>query len=485
MRKSFLSAALALLLLSPGLQAARQIQDDQDRPLVPAALDLAYHLAATKPDSPVLSDLTDWLSVADPENLDIKALKEALVFGGAVKDRGGAAKALAAKFSNAAEAVKGAEFPAARRSLYLALAVALDKDDKNSLALLQQIKDSGLEVRVAQLVRQLPAAVYHDPEVEARKLAAAQAAAAKNVVDTSKALTTPEEERKKIRKLLMRTKFPNFDYSEATALDAINRLNQFFYWQGFSFDVQGSRLGIIDRKKAENGCVFFVSPLFKPERDTYHLKDVTVFEILQSFTDNLNMEFNIVGNKVILTDGKPSDPTFTPPGGVDLEKLASRLRGGAKEDITRWRGQEISFTGTVSGISDQDNGNRTILLNGGKLKLLIRLVDVDNEGWKEFANLISTEKAKKPIKNNNNNGNKNNNNGNGNNNNNNTPNGGNGLDPVQQVIGLHLTGFATVDKIDLDKITLTKGSKLVLEGRKLKIIKTAFDREAQEDLDEL
>ena len=252
MKSLFVLVLLVLLVLPFGGSAKMSLENAGDRAIFEEGVQVAAKLVSGESGKDTGKILLKFLRWMDSANKSVKELNMQLVFGEPITMKaGGSSKALCEQLL-----ARSADFEdeLSRKLLYLVVASALDGSNKEVAQLLSEKKQMSYNLSLKSLLEGAASPTLVDLEQIEKERAEAAAQAKQEDEDFSKEYgKIGAASREEIEEFLDSVTFDNFLYSEATILDAINRLTFRMFWQGIQFTVKGKRLSVVKEDKASNG----------------------------------------------------------------------------------------------------------------------------------------------------------------------------------------------------------------------------------------
>ena len=368
----------ALLAMQLTLSAELDIKNEQDRAIFKEAYSLASIILSQDSKSRSGSNILKFAAWMNPQHTGVKEMRGKAVFGEKVSAHGtGSAVKLARMLVDRQKKISDLN----TRILYVIIATTVDPTNNEAVGELKTMKDSGYDTNLSKLLKECKKPELIDL-VAAAKIAAEQNKKMEKENKELKSVYKPERANKmsvvEIEKLLDLIKFKSFNYSEASILDAINRITHKLYWRGVQVTLSGNRVSYTDIKTASNGAIFYVGPLYEPKSEEYKLKDSTLREILSHFNINMNLAYTLREGEIALSDSEIPEFSDIPEEGLAANNLRQQMRNFSIADIKKYRGKSFKMNGIITGIGRGMDSRRIYFsLDGGMTQLHVDKVKLD------------------------------------------------------------------------------------------------------------
>ncbi len=369
---------LAVFILPLSLMADLDIRNEEDRAIFKDAYSLSSILLSQNGKSQAGATLIKFAAWLHSEHKGVKDMRSKAVFGEKIESHGAARSSVLSKKLMARQSqIKDQS----TRILYVVVAAAIDSTNNEAKGELKTMTQNGFDVSLNKLLKDAAQPELTDLAEDARKVAVREREIVKENNELKKAYT--KDDRKKlsaaeIEKLLDLVKFKTFAYSEASMLDAINRVTHKLFWRGVQVTLSGNRISYTDIQKASNGALYYIGPLFEPRRDEFKLKDVTLRDLLSHFNINMDLEYSILDGEIALSDGELSDFSDMPEEGFAANDMQAVMKNFKISDLKKYRGKSFKMNGIVTGLGrGMDSRTMFFALDGGLTQLTVTKADLD------------------------------------------------------------------------------------------------------------
>ncbi|MCM8528946.1 MAG: hypothetical protein NE327_20655, partial [Lentisphaeraceae bacterium] len=329
------------------------------------------------------NDLVKFCAWLNSEHEGTKAIRTKLVFGDPVTavgkgDGAHLAKLLMFRLKDFNEQSK--------RVLYTIIASKVDPDNVDASAQMKEYKDQGVDVSLSKAIKD-----SEKPKlVDLAEVAKAQKEQDMKTEAENKELSTESASKMMvsadtIEKMLDLIKFETFSYSEATLLDAINRLTHKMYWRGVQFTLTGRRISITGVQKAHNGAIFYTGPLYQPQTEEYTIKKKTLRDILDHIGKNMDLNYRVLDGEVAFSDTELSEISEVGEDGIDANDLMRTMKDFKIKDIQKYRGKSFKMNGIVTGLGrGMDSRTVFLALDGGLIQVYCQRADLEQDVYKRL-----------------------------------------------------------------------------------------------------
>lgn len=387
----------AVLLSTTSLFAELSVENEKDRVIREKSYILASELLSKNVRDKAGNNLIKFCTWLNPEHEGVKAIRTKLVFGDTVTAVGKGDGPHLAKLLM----YRQKDFDVqSKRIIYTVIARAVDPDNVDASTQLKEFKDQGRDVSLAKAIKE-----SENPKlVDLAEIAKAtkendMKIAAENKQLSTESASQPVVSADMIEKMLDLIKFKTFSYSEATLLDAINRLTHKMYWRGVQFTLTGRRISITSVQKAHNGALFYVGPLYQPRAEEYTVKNKTLRDILDHIGKNMDLDYKVRDGEVALMDTELSEVSDVGEDGVDANELMKSMKDYNIKDMQKYRGKSFKMNGIVTGLG-RGMDSRTVFfaLDGGLIQLYCSRVKMEQDVYKRLDVAVETWKKDEGLK---------------------------------------------------------------------------------------
>ncbi|MCM8539202.1 MAG: hypothetical protein NE328_02935 [Lentisphaeraceae bacterium] len=370
------------LMSSTSLFAEMSVENERDRLIHEKSYVLAAEILSKDIRSKAGSDLVKFCAWLNPEHEGIKAIRTKLVFGDPVTAVGKGDSTQLAKLLM----FRLKDFDAqSKRILYTVIAASVDPQNVDASAQMKEFKDQGADISLAKALKE-----SEKPKlVDLAEVAKAQKKQDMKVAEENSQLSTESASKMSvsadaIEKMLDLIKFKTFTYSEATFLDAVNRLTHKMYWRGVQFTLTGRRISIIGVQKAHNGALYYSGPLY-PQADYFTIKDKSLRDILDHMGKNMDLDYKVRDGEVAFMDAELSEISEIGEEGIDANDLMKTMKDFNLKDIKKYRGKSFRMNGIVSGLGrGMDSRTVFLALDGGFIQLYCQRADLEQDVYKRL-----------------------------------------------------------------------------------------------------
>lgn len=377
--------------------AGLSIENERDRVIQEKSYILAADLLSKNIKDKVGSDLIKFCAWLNSEHEGVKAIRAKLVFGDPVSSVGKGdgthlAKLLMYRQKDFDEQSK--------RILYTVIANKVDPDNVDATTQLKEFKDQGRDISLSKAIKE-----SEKPKlVDLTEVAKAQQEKDMKIEEENKQLSTESAGNivataDSIEKMLDLIKFKTFSYSEASLLDAINRLTHKMYWRGVQFTLTGRRISIVGTQKAHNGAIYYVGPLYQPRTEEFTVKNKTLRDILDHIGKNMDLDYKVRDGEVALMDTELSEISEAGEDGVDANELQKIMKEYRIKDIQKYRGKSFKMNGIVTGLGrGMDSRVIYLALDGGLIQVYCKKIDLEQDVYKRLDTAVETWKKDGGLK---------------------------------------------------------------------------------------
>lgn len=372
--------------------AEMSIEDEKDRTILEESYVLASSLLSKNIRDKAGNDLIKFAAWLNAEHTGVKAIRGKLVFGDPVTAVGEGDAVKLAKMLM----FRQKDFDQqSKRILYTVIANKIDPENVDAITQLKEFKDLNVDLSLSKAIKDSDkpklvdlAAVAQEKKEMDKKI---EVENARLSTESANSLTVAGSE---IDKMLDLVKFNTFSYSEATLLDAINRLTHKLYWRGVQFTIKGKRISYTEVKIAANGARFYVGPLFQPNKEEYTLTNKTLREILDHIGMNMDLVYNVLDGEVAFSDADAPEFSDMPEEGLAANELQRTMKDFRIKDLQKYRGKTFKMNGIVTGLGrGMDSRTVYLALDGGLIQLYVSRGKLEDDVYKRLDNEI--EKWKK------------------------------------------------------------------------------------------
>ena len=326
---------LVFLLISGTLSAGLSIKNDKDRSIFEDAVVLSSQMLSKNAKDKAANALLKFASWLDKSDSRVKEMKAKAVFGDPISSLSGSASRdlFVRKIINRSEELRG---ETSKRMLYIVIGKMVDPSNAKITALHEELKAGRFDLTLSKLIEDSASPERVDLAEEKRLEEERQ----RKIEADNRAL---KEEYDKISEedvnlILDNSKFKAFSYSEASILDAINRITHKLYWRGIQMKITGKRISYTATEEATNGAIFYRGPLYQPNVEEYAIENKTIRQVLDHISANIGVMWRIGDGYIEFYDDMASDAA-TPEDGFAASEMQALIKGSLKRsfEISRQR----------------------------------------------------------------------------------------------------------------------------------------------------
>jgi hypothetical protein len=360
-----------------------EIKNSADRDIFKEVYSLASIMLSKNIKDPKGKALIKFAAWLDGKNTGVQEIREKSLFGGKVTPHGTAS---AAKLSDILMTRQKEIKELSARLLYIVVAAAIDPANKQAALEFRTMKNRSYDLNFSKLLKDAKKPELADLAELAKKTEARD----KEIDKENAAHDAQYDDRKKlpaaeIEKLLDLLKFKNFSYSEASILDAINRLTHKLYWRGVQVTISGNRVSYTETKRAVNGALYYSGPLYQPKTEEFILSNKTLREILMHFGANIELVYGIKDGEIAIFDGEESEFSDIPEDGFVAKDLRDSLKGYDLKTMNKYRGKVFKMNGVITGIGRGfDSRDGFFALDGGLIRVNFKTAALDKKVYKRL-----------------------------------------------------------------------------------------------------
>ena len=394
---------LILLLtfsIATALSAGLSVENEKDRKIFEESYKVATELLSKNGKDKAGNELIKFAAWLNPESPEVKAIRANLVFGEAITSSGPGDAGLLARMLMARQK----EFDSmSKRALYTLVANSVDPGNVDATVQLKEFKDQGHELSLKKVMDESEKPKLVDLEAIAQQ----KKAEAMKIEQENKQLEQISNnsasqnvmKAAEIEKMLDLMKFKMFSYSEATVLDAVNRLTHKMFWRGVQFTIAGKRISYTETKVAPNGAMFYFGPLYQPEKEEFNLKDKTIREILEHMGMNVDLIFKVSDGIVALSDSEVPEFSDIPEEGLAANDLQRVMKDFRIADLQKYRGKVFKMNGIVTGLGrGMDSRVVYFAMDGGLIQLYASRESLEQDVYKRMDHEIEVWKKNGGVK---------------------------------------------------------------------------------------
>ena len=385
------------LIGANSLYAGLSVENEKDRIILEKSYVHAADLLSKNIRDKVGSDIIKFCAWLNPEHEGVKAIRAKLVFGDPVTAVGKGdgvhlAKLLMFRQKDFDEASK--------RVLYTIIANKVDPNNVDATVQIKEFKDQGQDLSLTKAIKdsEKPKLVDLAAVAEQKKAENIKIEQQNKELTTGQSASSMSVGASSVDEMLDLIKFKLFVYSEASFLDAINRLTHKMYWRGVQFTISGRRISYTEVKKAANGAIYYFGPLFQPRTEEFTLKNKTLRDILDHMGKNMDLEYKVKDGEVAFYDTDLPEFTDIPEEGLAANDLQRIMKDYKIKDLQKYRGKAFKMNGIVTGLGrGMDSRVVFLALDGGLIQLyatrasleqdVYKRLDHDLEVWKKDGGL--------------------------------------------------------------------------------------------------